>query len=241
MPAYFIGTSGWHYEHWRGNFYPSGLAKAKWLEFYASHFNTVELNNSFYRLPSEQAFTRWYRSSPPGFIFAVKVSRFITHIKRLREVDEPLQNFLARAGFLREKLGPLLYQLPPDMKRNEYVLEAFLRTLPQGYQHVFEFRNESWLSSETMALLKRYNVALCVFDMPGFTCPVAVTSNFAYFRFHGSTGLYWSCYRDEELRTWATKIAEASKDLRVVYIFFNNDVEAYAVRNALTLARFLGL
>ncbi len=241
MPAYFIGTSGWHYEHWRGNFYPDGLAKAKWLEFYANQFNTVELNNSFYRLPSEQAFTTWYRCSPPGFVFAVKVSRFITHIKRLREADEPLQNFLARANFLREKLGPLLYQLPPGMKRNQYVLEAFLRTLPPGYQHVFEFRNESWLSSEIFALLKRYNVALCIFDMPGFTCPVAVTADFAYFRFHGSTGLYWSCYSDDELRTWAAKIAEAGRNLEAVYIFFNNDAEAYAVRNALTLARLLGL
>ncbi len=241
MPAYFIGTSGWHYEHWRNNFYPSDLARAKWLEFYASHFNAVELNNSFYRLPSEKAFATWYRSSPPGFVFAVKVSRFITHIKRLRDTNEPLQNFLTRANFLQEKLGPLLYQLPPGMKRNEHVLESFLQTLPPGYQHVFEFRNESWLSSEIIALLRRHNVALCVFDMPGFTCPAVVTADFAYFRFHGSKGLYWSCYSDDELHDWATKIAEAVRDLKIVYIFFNNDAEAYAVCNALTLARFLGL
>lgn len=239
MPAYFIGTSGWHYEHWRGNFYPSDLAKARWLRFYSSYFNTVELNNSFYRLPSEQAFTEWYRSSPPGFVFAVKVSRFITHIKRLREAEEPLQNFLTRAGFLKEKLGPLLYQLPPGMKRNEHILEAFLQTLPPGYRHVFEFRDESWLSDKVFGLLERYNAALCVFDMPGFTCPVRATADFAYFRFHGSTGLYWSCYSDEELRSWAIKIRRIGKGLKAVYIYFNNDAEAYAVRNALTIAQFL--
>lgn len=244
MPEYFIGTSGWHYEHWRGNFYPSDLAKTKWLDFYAAHFKTVELNNSFYRLPSEQAFAGWYRSSPSGFVFAVKVSRFITHIKRLREAEEPLQNFLSRASFLQEKLGPLLYQLPPGMKRsdrNERTLEAFLQILPKDYQHVFEFRDESWLDSGIFRLLERHNAALCVFDMPGFTCPVRATADFAYFRFHGSTGLYWSCYSHEELRTWAMKIREIGGDLRAVYVYFNNDAEAYAVHNALTLAQFLGL
>jgi len=241
MPAYFIGTSGWHYEHWRGRFYPEGLAKVRWLDFYSKHFNTVELNNSFYRLPSEQAFSSWWQLSPPGFVFAVKVSRFITHIKRLKSVEEPLQTFLNRANLLREKLGPLLYQLPPGMKRNEQVLEAFLQTLPSGYQHVVEFRNESWLNSDVFGVLKRYNVAVCIFDMPGFTCPTVSTADFAYFRFHGSTGLYSSCYSDEELRNWAAKIAEIGKDLKAVYVYFNNDAEAYAVCNALSLARYLGL
>lgn len=241
MPVYFIGTSGWHYEHWRGLFYPEELAKRQWLDFYAQHFKTVELNNSFYRLPSEQAFVSWRESTPRDFLFAVKVSRFITHIKRLRNAEEPLRTFLSRASFLQRKLGPLLYQLPPGMKRNEHVLEAFLEILPEGYQHTFEFRDESWVDSRIFDILKRHNVGLCVFDMPGFTCPAVATADFAYFRFHGSKGLYWSCYSDEELCAWAAKIRETSKNLKAVYVYFNNDAEAYAVRNATTLARFLGL
>jgi len=239
MAEYYIGTSGWHYEHWKGLFYPEGLAKANWLEFYAQHFPTVELNNSFYHLPSEKAFVNWRESSSEGFMFAVKVSRFITHIKRLKDAEEPLQNFLARAGFLQHKLGPLLYQLPPNMKRDDERLEAFLSILPPQYHHVFEFRHQSWIDDSVFQMLRRYNVGLCVFDMPGFTCPVVATADFAYVRFHGSAGLYWSCYSDEELSQWAEKIAELGRSLKTVYIYFNNDAEAYAVRNAKTIAQFL--
>ncbi len=239
MSEYHIGTSGWHYEHWRGLFYPEKLAKSKWLEFYAQHFTTVELNNSFYHLPSEKAFVNWRESSSKGFVFAVKVSRFITHIKRLRNVEEPLRNFLSRADFLRDKLGPLLYQLPPNMKRNDKTLEAFLTILPPQYRHVFEFRHESWIDDSVFNILRRYNAGLCVFDMPDFTCPAVATADFAYIRFHGSTGLYWSCYSDEELSDWAKKIAGLGKSLKAVYIYFNNDAEAYAVRNAKTIARLL--
>lgn len=239
MAEYYIGTSGWHYEHWKGLFYPEGLAKANWLKFYAQHFPTVELNNSFYHLPSEKAFVNWRESSSEGFMFAVKVSRFITHIKRLKDAEEPLQNFLARAGFLQHKLGPLLYQLPPNMRRDDERLEAFLSILPSRYHHVFEFRHESWIDDNVFQTLRRYNVGLCVFDMPGFTCPVVATADFAYVRFHGSAGLYWSCYSDEELSQWAEKIAELGRGLKTVYIYFNNDAEAYAVANAKTIAQFL--
>ena len=239
MAEYYIGTSGWHYEHWRELFYPEKLAKPNWLEFYAQHFNTVELNNSFYRLPSEKAFINWRESSSGGFVFAVKVSRFITHIKRLKDVEESVQNFLARADSLQDKFGPLLYQLPPTMKRSDETLETFLSILPRQYRHVFEFRHESWLDDDVFNILKRYGVGLCVFDMPDFTCPVLATADFAYVRFHGSTGLYWSCYNDEELSSWARKIAEIGKNLRAVYIYFNNDAGAYAIRNAKTLAMFL--
>jgi uncharacterized protein YecE (DUF72 family) len=240
MVEYHIGTSGWHYEHWQGPFYPEKLVKPKWLEFYAQHFTTVELNNSFYHLPSEKAFVNWRESSSEGFIFAVKVSRFVTHIKRLKNVEEPLQNFLTRAALLQDKLGPLLYQLPPGMKRNDETLETFLAILPRQYRHVLEFRHESWIDDGTFKILKKYNAGLCVFDMPDFTCPVVATADFAYVRFHGSTGLYWSCYSDEELSVWAKKIAELGKRLKAVYIYFNNDAGAYAVKNAETLARFLG-
>ena len=232
---YHIGTSGWHYEHWRGRFYPEKLTKAEWLEFYASHFTTVELNNSFYRLPSEAAFTTWYNSSPANFTFAVKVSRFITHIKRLKNSEEAVENFITRAKILGEKLGPLLYQLPPNMHRNDEVLESFLSNLPRGMKHVLEFRHQSWLEGKVFEILRKYNIGLCVFDMPSFTCPLEMTADFAYIRFHGSDELYSSCYSDKELADWAKRLANLDINLKAVYIYFNNDAEAFAVRNAMTL------
>ena len=241
LPKYYIGCSGWHYEHWRGLYYPEKLPKPKWLQFYAKQFTTVELNNSFYRLPSEKAFTTWRESSPGNFIFAVKVSRFITHVKRLRNLGSAVENFLSRASFLESKLGPLLYQLPPNMKRNDEVLENFLSSLPQKYQHVFEFRHESWIDDSVFHTLQRYNIGLCVFDMPGFTCPLVATSDFAYVRFHGSEGLYSSCYSDEELSQWRQKIVLLGKNLKAVYIYFNNDAEAFAIKNAITLMNYLNL
>jgi uncharacterized protein YecE (DUF72 family) len=236
---YYIGTSGWHYEHWRHRFYPQELTKAKWLEFYATHFPTVELNNSFYRLPSEAAFANWRNSSPADFAFAVKVSRFITHIKRLKDSEEALATFLSRAKGLEEKLGPLLYQLPPNMHRNDERLASFLSILPKGMRHVLEFRHQSWLEEEVFQTLGNYNVGFCVFDMPALNCPVVATADFAYIRFHGSTGLYSSCYTDEELADWAKKLASLAAKLKAVYIYFNNDAEAFAVRNAITLGNYL--
>ena len=236
---YYIGTSGWHYEHWRYSFYPGTLAKAKWLEFYAGYFDTVELNNSFYRLPSEAAFAAWRNSSPAGFTFAVKVSRFVTHIKRLKNVQEAVETFMSRAKILGDKLGPLLYQLPPDMHRNDERLESFLGTLPRGMKHVFEFRHRSWLDDEVFEILRKHNVGLCVFDMPSLTCPLVATADFAYIRFHGSTGLYFSCYSDEELAGWAERLAGLTAKLKEVYIYFNNDAETFAVRNAMTLREYL--
>jgi uncharacterized protein YecE (DUF72 family) len=239
-PKYCIGCSGWHYDHWRGLYYPEGLPKSKWLQFYARQFSTVELNNSFYKLPSEKAFTTWRESSPDNFVFAVKVSRFITHIKRLRNLGTAMENFLSRARLLESKLGPLLYQLPPNMKRNDEVLENFLSSLPQEYQHVFEFRHESWIDDSVFCILQQYNAGLCVFDMPGFSCPLVATSDFVYIRFHGSESLYSSCYSDEELSQWAQRITQLGRNLKAIYIYFNNDAEAFAVKNAMTLRNYLG-
>ncbi len=236
---YYAGTSGWHYEHWRRRFYPEKLPKAKWLEFYAGHFATVELNNSFYRLPSENAFTNWRDSSPANFTFAVKVSRFITHIKRLKDTGEAVDNFITRAKILGDKLGPLLYQLPPNMHRNDELLESFLATLPRGLKHVIEFRHQSWLEEGVFQILRKYDTGLCVFDMPSVSCPLVATADFAYIRFHGSTGLYSSCYSDEELATWAKRLTNLAENLKAIYVYFNNDAEGFAVRNALTLATYL--
>ena len=237
---YYVGCSGWHYEHWRGLYYPQDLPNAKWLSFYARQFHTVELNNTFYRLPSEKAFTTWRESTPDNFMFAVKVSRFITHIKRLRNVGPAVEAFLSRADFLGEKLGPLLYQVPPSMKRNDELLQSFLSSLPRRYQRVIEFRHESWIDEAVFDILRRHHVGLCVFDMPGFSCPLVATSDFAYVRFHGSEGLYSSCYSDAELSRWAERIARLSENVKASYIYFNNDAEAFAVKNAMTLRSLLG-
>ena len=239
MARYFIGTSGWHYDDWKGRFYPEKLPKAKWLEFYARHFSTLELNNSFYRMPSEQAFNRWYDSSPSNFVFAVKASRFITHIKRLKDCDEALDNFMSRTRILKEKLGPLLYQLPPGLHRDDGKLAAFLEKLPDSLKHVIEFRHESWLVEEVFALLRRYHVGFCVFDMPRLACPLLATADFAYVRFHGRDGLYSSCYSDEELADWAGKIRDLGTNLDSVYIYFNNDIEGFALKNAVTIRDYL--
>jgi uncharacterized protein YecE (DUF72 family) len=236
---YFIGTSGWHYDHWKSKFYPEGLRKAQWLDFYAQHFKTVELNNSFYRLPSEDAFLNWRESSPSAFVFAVKASRFITHLRRLRKAESALENFLARSRFLGPKLGPILYQLPGNMPRNDAVLDSFLSLLPQDLKHAFEFRHPSWLNEEVFSILRRYKVGLCGFDMPDFSCPLVATADFLYLRFHGSSGLYSSLYSLEELQGWARRISELTASLKAAYIYFNNDFNAYAIDNARTLRRLL--
>ena len=239
MAHYFIGTSGWHYDDWRNRFYPEKLPRAKWLEFYAHHFPTVELNNSFYRLPTENTFANWRDLSPTNFTFAVKVSRFITHIKRLKNSEEAVENFIKRARILGEKLGPLLYQLPPNMHRNDETLESFLSSLPEEMKHVIEFRHQSWLAEEVFEILHKYSAGLCVFDMPSFTCPLLATADFAYIRFHGSEDLYSSYYSDEELADWAKRIADLAINLDTVYIYFNNDVEGFAVKNAVTIRDYL--
>ena len=239
MARYFIGTSGWHYEDWRSRFYPQDLSRAKWLEFYSREFATVELNNSFYRLPTENAFAKWYSDTPDGFSFAVKASRFITHIKRLKNVEEAEETFIGRAEILCEKLGPILYQLPPSLHRDDGLLDSFLSGLPRGVRHVIEFRHQSWLDEDVFDILRRNSAGLCVFDMPRFTCPVVATADYAYVRFHGSEALFSSSYTNEELADWANWITEVAKSLESVYIYFNNDVSGYAVENAKTIRDYL--
>ncbi|MFQ5860482.1 MAG: DUF72 domain-containing protein [Dehalococcoidia bacterium] len=235
-----IGTSGWSYAHWRGPFYPPELPQARWLEFYTQRFPTVELNNSFYRLPLSKTFQNWRTRVPQGFLFAVKASRFITHIKRLRDVAEPLETFLERARLLAEKLGPLLYQLPPGLGRDEARLSSFLALLPRDLQHVVEFRNPSWYDEGTLALLMGHNVAFCVHDMRGCATPVLATADFAYVRLHGPTGTYSGCYTKEALEEWADQVRAIGQGLKAVYIYFNNDIGGFAVANAMSLAAKLG-
>lgn len=236
---YYVGTSGWVYPHWRSVFYPPKLAQSKWLKFYTDHFPSVELNYSFYRLPSERSFSNWRDTSPDGFLYAVKVSRYITHMKRLKDVSEPLETFINRARNLSEKLGPLLYQLPPNMHRNDELLESFLAALPREFRHVIEFRHETWFDEKVFGILRRYNAGFCILDMPDLPCPLLATSDFAYFRFHGSSMLYLSRYSDDELDKWAKRIILLGEDLNTIYIYFNNDAEGFAIKNAQTLSHRL--
>jgi uncharacterized protein YecE (DUF72 family) len=239
LTHYYIGTSGWHYDDWRGRFYPEKLPKAKWLEFYARHFVTLELNNSFYHLPTEKAYNNWHDDSPADFIFAVKVSRFITHIKRLKDCDEAVNNFMSRAVLLKEKLGPLLYQLPPGLHRDDDRLKSFLAILPRGIMHAIEFRHKSWFEEDVFKILCKYHAGFCIFDMPKLTSLMTATADFAYIRFHGSGSLYSSRYSDKEMADWAKKIKRLAKNLKAVYIYFNNDVAGYALENARTIRNYL--
>jgi uncharacterized protein YecE (DUF72 family) len=236
---YYIGTSGWHYNHWKGSFYPPHLPAKDWLKYYAQDFNTVEINASFYRLPLESTFTNWRQEAPPGFCYAVKASRFITHIKRLKDSREPLNTFLTRAKCLESSLGPILYQLPPGLHRDDQRLADFLAMLDRKLQHVFEFRHSSWMNEEVFSLLRKYRAGFCIFDMPGFTSPIVFTADFAYFRFHGKGELYSGNYPDSDLAEWAEKIQKADEGVKTVYIYFNNDAGGFAIQNASTLRGYL--
>ena len=235
----YIGTSGWSYEHWRGLFYLEKLPSHKRLAYYCEHFKTVEINVTFYRQPQNATFDSWRLNTPEGFLFSVKASRFITHIKRLRGVAEPLGKFLGGALRLKEKLGVILVQLPPGLKKDLSLLDDFLSLLPGGVRSTVEFRNRDWMADDTYEVLANHNAAFCIYDMPGLQTPVMATADFAYVRFHGGSELYASCYSDEELVGWAKKLSGLAANLKTVYIYFNNDAGGYAVSNALTLRGYL--
>lgn len=230
-----IGCSGWIYRHWRGLFYPEKLAQARWFAFYASTFETVELNTSFYHLPKPETFTKWRDRAPPGFRYAVKASHFITHMKKLKECEEPVATLLARARRLDEALGPVLYQLPPSLHLDLDRLAAFLDLLPGDLAHVFEFRHTSWYSDQAMALLDSRGIGFCAHDMRGLVTPRRATGSLAYVRFHGGTGKYVGRYSDEALLGWTDWIVAEALGGRDVWCFFNNDIGGHAVDDALTL------
>jgi uncharacterized protein YecE (DUF72 family) len=234
-----IGTSGWHYKHWRGRFYEEKLPAAKMLPAYLEHFDTVEINNSFYKLPEAETFHCWRESTPPGFCFAVKASRFITHMKKLKEPENALQNFLPRAEELKEKLGPILFQLPPQWTVNEERLEEFLQALPRRHQYAFEFRERSWHREEIYGILRRHNAAFCVYELSGFRSPEPMTADFAYVRLHGPGGPYQGSYSPRALSEWAEKVERWGERLRDIYVYFDNDQVGYAARNALELKRMV--
>jgi uncharacterized protein YecE (DUF72 family) len=234
-----IGTSGWHYQHWRNNFYPPGEAPS--LLRYAEQFDTVEVNNSFYRLPLAETFAAWREATAPSFLFSVKASRFITHMKKLRDPEGSFEKFFSAVAHLGPKLGPILFQFPPGWRCNYERLEAFLSMLaPKRLRCAFEFRNESWFGAEIEALLARHNAAFCIYDIRQRRSPLAATADFIYVRLHGpEAAAYAGSYSEEALLEWAGRIEAWRAQKRDVFCYFDNDQKAYAAGDAQRLKAML--
>jgi uncharacterized protein YecE (DUF72 family) len=235
-PALRIGCSGWNYAHWRnGVFYPPRLPARAWLAFYAERFDTVEVNSTFYRLPKRDAVANWVEESPPGFLFSVKASRYLTHVKRLNDVGRGFQLFTERIEPLLEssKLGPILWQLPPTLRCDHERLAGALAQLPPGQRHCFEFRHPSWFVEETYGILRDYGVALVIGDHPKVNEFRALehTTDWTFVRFHHGTRGRNGNYSESELREWAARFDEWSERVEI-FAYFNNDWEGYAPRNA---------
>lgn len=234
-PRLYIGTSGWHYKHWIGPFYPSRIQQTEQLDYYQIFFNTVEINNSFYRMPTGEQFIRWRMDSADQTLFSVKASRYITHMKKLNDSREAVDRLVSNADNLKSKLGPILFQLPPGWNLNEERLEVFLKTLPDEQRYVFEFRNHTWYTNTIYDMLREHQCAFCIYDLAGHTSPLEVTADFVYVRLHGPGDKYQGRYSDEALRTWADRLTGWRLQGKDVYVYFDNDQNGYAVFNALSL------
>lgn len=234
-----IGCSGWQYKHWKASFYPLEIPQSRWLEYYATQFDTVEINNTFYRLPDAAAFDAWKARVPPGFLYAVKGSRFLTHMKKLKDPVEPLNRLFSRVRHLGRTLGPVLYQLPPRWSVDLPRLETFVRTLPGTRRHAIEFRDPSWYCDEVFDLLSRHGVALCLHDMAGSATGQISVGPFVYLRFHGPIR-YGGRYDDQTLNSWARWLTAQRETGRPIFTYFNNDTGAHAPRDARRLRALLG-
>ena len=232
-----IGTSGWSYAHWRGPFYPPGLPHPAQLAFYAGCFRSVEINSTFYRLPERKMLKAWHDTVPGDFVFAVKASRFITHMKKLKAPARTLSRFVTRIETLGDKLGPVLFQLPPRWHCNPGRLKSFLPLLSRTFRYAFEFRDRTWFVPEVYDLLAAHNSAFCLYELGGFRSPSIVTSRLVYVRLHGPDAPYRGCYDARTLARWAKKIKAWSAEGRSVCCYFDNDHLGYAATNALELSR----
>ncbi len=232
-----IGTSGWHYKHWVGPFYPEKTPASKMLDFYAQRFDIVELNNTFYKLPGEPALHAWRDSTPRGFRFAAKGSRFLTHMKKLTDTGRGVDRFFEKVDVLGNKLGPVVFQLPPRWSVDAERLGDFLAALPKHHKYAFEFRDPAWNVGAVFKILKKFNAAYCMFELSGVRSPMEITANFTYIRLHGPDGPYQGSYDDGALRAWAKRLREW--DLRASYVFFDNDQAGYAALNAMRLKEIL--
>lgn len=247
MGEVFIGTSGWHYKHWLGPFYPEGTSSADMLEFYRHRFDTVEINNSFYRLPTDTMFDAWKKRTPPHFRFALKGSRFLTHMKKLKDPEQGIREYFSGANRLGKKLGSIVFQLPPFWKKNPERLAAFLKALPPKsgslrHRYAFEFRNATWHDPDILEILRSHNAAFCIFDLGGFQSPVEVTADFVYVRLHGpSKTKYQGRYSLAALRRWAERIEEWRAGNKDVFVYFDNDQKGYAPMDAARLRELVGV
>ena len=236
--GYRVGCSGWSYRHWRDAFYPHGLRQADWFKHYSTVFDTVEINNSFYRTPTEETFRAWRQKAPAGFLYAVKVNRAITQYHKLGPPACPLfGDFVHRAERLEDRLGPLLLQLPPSLHRDCERLSAFLAH-PTASKHrlAFEFRHASWFADEVYTILRDHRVALVLSDFKDLPIPEVATTDWTYVRLHGPSGGYWGSYPDSTLRVWADRLKALSRE---GYVYFNNDMEAAAPHDALRMRKLL--
>jgi len=247
-----VGCSGWLYKPWRGRFYPAELQASRWFEYYASQFDTVEINNTFYRLPEHRVFEAWRRQAPPGFVYAIKASRYLTHMKRLIDPAPPLARLRTRMVRLGPSMGPLLFQLPSSMLPSAPRLDRFLRALDRMtgalqraapallIRHSLEPRSPAWYTPPVFDALRAHDVALCLHDKAGSQSPRLSTASFVYVRFHGPTGLYRGAYERAALRDWADWLNSCRERGMTVYAYFNNDIDAQAPRDAETLRELLG-
>lgn len=231
----YIGTSGWHYLHWRGPFYPRSIEPQEFLTFYARRFSTVEINNSFYHLPPRTIFRRWQAEAGNGFHFSIKANRYITHFKKLNNARNSLRRLLHAACGLKDALGPVLFQLPPRWKCNLPRFKQFLSILPRTTRYAFEFRDKTWFNPDVYRLLTRYMAAFCITEIGSLKSPKLVTTDFIYIRLHGPNQAYQGTYSRNQLRRWADYIVSQRNMGKDVWCYFDNDQKGYAVANALVL------
>lgn len=234
-----IGTSGWQYKHWKKNFYPEDTAASEMLAYYAGRFGTVEINNSFYQLPSEKSLKKWQNTVSKDFLFSVKASRYITHMKKLKDPEEPVGTFLDRVSLLGNYLGPVLFQLPPKWKCNSGRLGQFLERLPAEHRYAFEFRDQSWFTAEIYELLQDHGAAFCIYELAGTVSPKEVTTDFVYIRLHGPNGPYKGSYDDRTLSGWVGAISSWVAQGCEIFCYFDNDQQGYAAQNGLKLQGML--
>jgi uncharacterized protein YecE (DUF72 family) len=239
-PSLFIGTSGFYYPDWRGCFYPAKLPAREYLPFYSTRFKSLEVNSTFYRLPLETTLSRWRDITPPGFVFAVKASRFITHIKRLDDPEHTVAPFLDRIRCLGSKLGPVLFQLPSRFPFNGEKLDAFCKVISGDFRYVFEFRDTDWFRQETCDILSHHNMAFCIYDFSGIQSPATVTADFVYLRFHGPLkDPYRGAYPDGFLDEWTEKVRCWIKAVKAIYVYFDNTMEGHAAVDAMKMQLLL--
>ena len=235
----YIGTSGWNYDHWKETFYPEDLKRERWLDFYARSFRTVEVNNSFYQLPSGETVKQWVRQTPDAFLFAVKASRYITHMKKLKDPRESMKKFIAMTRGFKDKLGPLLFQLPPRWGYNAERLNAFLDALSGKHRVAMEFRDSSWWNDDVLDALAAHNVAFCIYELAGTRSPKEITADFAYLRLHGPGAAYEGKYTKRALAGWLGAFAGWVQKRRDIYCYFDNDQNGYAAANAAELEEMI--